>query len=165
MVARIRSYDVTDIALDRSHLNAQRDLVPSYPLVESTIKFQCGKGGLVVTGFDGIHMSDVLADSGVEEAGDVKRLKIRRSSWRPQRFLKVWRSLELGEIGVSDGWQDGPEAILHIASVEATSYELALSGQDWIRLCEICVQAVGHPWFQMLQSHMWLGPLNDRLNS
>ncbi|HLH67743.1 MAG TPA: hypothetical protein VKY90_01600 [Candidatus Dormibacteraeota bacterium] len=165
MAARIRSYDVTDILLDERRLNAHRGLVTSYQLIESTIRFQCGKGGLIVIGFSGIHMSDVLADSGIEEAGDVKRLKTRRSSWQPKRFLKLWKTLELEEIYVGDGWQDGPEAILHIDSVEGTSYELALTARDWIRLCEICVRAIGHPWFQVMQSLTWSRLLGEPSDS
>src|SRR2546423_795159 len=100
-------------------------------------------GGLVIT-VSAIDLSDILSDSGIQEAGDVATRAVRQSSWKSSKFLRKWNDAGLcDELAVNDGKEGGPEAVLDITSIGADDgyfqWKVNLTGSMWLEICRLAV--------------------------
>jgi len=144
----MRVFDATDLTL--TALDSKQDSTACWRL-----EIASGLGGLVIT-VSAIDLSDILSDSGIQEAGDVATRAVRQSSWKSSKFLGKWKDGGLcDELAVNDGKEGGPEAVLDITSIGADDryfqWKVNLTGSMWLEICRLAVGAVGYPWFREVQ--------------
>jgi hypothetical protein len=146
----MKAFDATGLRL--TALDTKRDSTACWQL-----DIISGTGGLVLT-VSAIDLSDILSDSGIEEAGDVATRTVRPSPWKAAKLLRKWTDGGLvDEMYVKDGRIDGPEALLDITSIADDErylhWTVNLSGSMWLEICRLAVAAVGYPWFREVQEN------------
>jgi len=143
MAARIRELDVTDVLL-----------VPlDYPdqLVADRlweIKISCGQTGGYRLIVDGLHLSDLLQDSGIREPGDVAHIRATGQVWTPTLLAKRWVSLEVDELSVFDGSADRPGAVLEVARESSSGrWRFHMGDRVWRAIVVAVAKEIEFPWF------------------
>ena len=131
-------------------------------------QFNTGMRGSLSIWLDAINLSDLLSDNTIQEAGDLWKVRMRKSDWIPRRFLsKHYRRQFTGD-ALYDlaGWQEGPESVLKLGQTIVTSrpdrYEdwwLCLDAARWLELVTLAAEAVGHPWFDVIRGVKYDAPM------
>ena len=111
------------------------------------VSLGCVTGGIRVE-VPALLLSDLLADSGVQEPGDLAYRRFEGGVVGTPRGLRNWRRVELREWHLQR-LEDGA-ALLVLNPAARRPWRLRLTGLTWRQLCAFAVAAVGHPWFDAL---------------
>ena len=153
-----RTIDVSEVRVARCRRRVGGDT-----MARCRFHFVSGKGGVTFT-ISEVEMSQILSDSGVEEAGDVPHLTVRPTSWQPVRTMASVCLLKVNDVYVFDGDQDGPEAVIRLDLDEpawrSTTWFLRVGPETWVELCRAVAKEIGHPWLAEYQA-MGLPPVRS----
>jgi hypothetical protein len=123
----------------------------SRPMPERTwdVSLRCVTGGLRME-VTALHLSDLLADSGILEPGDLAYRRFEGGLAGPPRGFRSWRRIELVDWDLER--QEDGAALLVVNPAGRRPWRLRLTGLTWRQLCGFAVAAVGHPWFEALRA-------------
>jgi len=97
---------------------------------------------------DGIHLNDLLQDSGVQEPGDAAYVGETDRDWTPTALAGRWTELEADQVSVFDGTPDRPGAVLEVfREASGATWRFRMTDRLWATLVREVAREIGFPWF------------------